>query len=100
MKYAIAAFLVTGLAAASGTLTGYAGGSYTGLVFPASDNLLDSYAYDPSQILTTWPASYNDNAVVDDIPPIPFPSIDITAYSCWSVTTGSVPASSLSYKLT
>lgn len=76
---------------AAGTLTGDPGGCGSGgLVFPASDYIMDSYAYNPSQVMETWPASFDDYAAVDDYC---YYNLCMESYTCWGVTTGSPPSS-------
>lgn len=91
MRYLISLLCVVSLAGASGTLTGHTGGSGGGFHFPETDFLLDSYAYNPSQVMSTLGASFGDYAEVDDFDYQYGSQFWLEYYVCWGVTTGSAP---------
>ncbi len=61
--------------------------SQTAPIFPATDYIYDTYAYQHSQITSTVGASFGDYAVVDDFT---F-SGSVYGYTCWGVTTAGPP---------
>ncbi len=76
----------TALFAAGPTLSGESSGE--GFWFPATDDIIDTYAYDEN-VCSSIPASFDDYRVVDDF--VATGSVELTGFTYWIVTTGSVP---------
>ncbi len=87
MKLVFVLLAVAAMAFASSTISGEAGGvaNYT---LPSTDDVLDTYAYNAAEQMSTIGASFDDYATVDD-----YNGIDgnITSYTCWAVTTVAAP---------
>ncbi len=87
MKLVFVLLAVAALAFASSTISGEAGGvaNYT---LPSTDDVLDTYAYNAAEQMSTIGASFDDYATVDD-----YNGADgtVDTYTCWGVTTGAVP---------
>ncbi len=82
MRFYIILLAIVAMAFASSTITGELSGSAT-FILPATDNLLDSYAFDPgTAFAASIPASFTDYAVVDDFTAGSGASID--TYTCWA----------------
>ena len=86
MKVFLILFVLTGITLASGTLRGEPGG--VGYALPATDAVIDSYAYNTDDMFTSIPASFGDYAVVDDFG---YTEAYVRSYTCWAVTTASPP---------
>ena len=82
---------VVSVASASGTLTGHAEGEGGGFVFPETDMVMDSYAYNPGQVMSQLGASFGNYAEVDDFHYQYGPGFWLEYYICWGVTTASPP---------
>ena len=88
MKFLVLVFIVTGFAFASSSLSGTSAG--TGIWFPETDDVLDTYTYG-DDVCGTIPASGGDFRVVDDFQTAK--GATIASFSYWGVTTGAVPTS-------
>ena len=89
MNFLVAVLVVTTVSFASNTLHGGSCG-LANYALPETDYNHDSYAYDANEVFTTTiPASFGDYVVVDDFRRIY--SEPIYYYTCWGVTTASVP---------
>ena len=88
MKFFAILLAVAGMAFASGTLTGSAGGTGGGFTRPGTDDILDSYAYNQAEQMGTIGASFTDYAIIDDYYG---GNANMDSYTCWGVTTASVP---------
>jgi hypothetical protein len=90
MRHIPILLFVVGLAVADPPeLTGEPGG--TGFGFPATDWILDTYAYSQSSSCTTIPASFTDYRVVDDF--VRTSSCYVTGITNWFVTVHYTPTS-------
>ena len=87
MKLAFVLFAVVAMAFASSTIRGEAGGFPT-YTLPSTDDILDTYAYNLGEQLSSIGASFDDYAAVDDYNGI---NANIEMYTLWGVTTGVAP---------
>lgn len=92
MKLFAVLLAVTGFAFASATFSGHGGGMGGGAVYPETDDLLDSYAYNEAEQMSTIGASFGDYAAIDDFTYSPGNDITLTNYVGWGVTTASTPS--------
>ncbi|PIE53412.1 hypothetical protein CSA37_01785 [Candidatus Fermentibacteria bacterium] len=90
MKLLAVLVCVAGLAFASGTLSGEAGGFGGGATAPQTDDELDTYAYNQSEQMSSIGASFGSYATIDDFTYGPT-DVSIETFTCWGVTTASTP---------
>jgi len=90
MKLVFVLLAVVAMAFASSTISGDLRGSAS-FTLPATDDELDSYAFDAgTAFAASIPASFTDYAVVDDFTASGGENT-ITSLTCWGLTTGAAP---------
>jgi len=88
MKFLVLVFVIAGVAFASSSLSGTSAGS--GIWFPETDDVLDTYAYG-DDVCGTIPASFGDYRVVDDFQTAK--GATISSFTYWGLSTGAIPTS-------
>ncbi len=88
MRFLIPVLAFAVLVFASSEISGTSSGS--GFVFPETDDVIDTYAYDPDTVCSTIPASFNDYRVVDDF--LHDQPVSIGSFTYWGVSTASAPS--------
>lgn len=91
MRFLMVSLILASSVLAADTITGRPDGPGGGFIFPQTDMVMDSYAYNPSEVMYTLGASFGDYAEIDDFT-YPYGSgFWLEYYFCWGVTTGSPP---------
>lgn len=73
-------------------LTGEGGITGEVVPFPETDDIVDSYAYNQAEQMSTIAGSFSECATIDDFDMgSPAEDIFICGYNCWGVTTSSIP---------
>lgn len=93
-RYFVVLFVFCGMSFASDTfMTGELQPNSKSPQLPMISDMLDSYVFNPAEVISATGGSYGGMSTVDDFICSTNGNVILNSYVCWGVTTGAVPSS-------